>query len=153
MRKPLFSVLGTAQRVEGKIRFVPKSLDYLNHKLSKLPMGKELELSISAVNVQRSNAQLNYHWVIVGLIAEHTGHTEPEIHDAVLRAKFGEKKIKLGPLDVAVRRSVSDLAKMSKDDMSSLIEFDERLAAELEVRIPTARELGYLTDEKGRMIK
>lgn len=152
-RKEIFTVLGKCQIVNEKRRFVPYSSAYLNQKMSSLPLDKELELKMSVAVASRSKSQLAYHWVLVGLISDYSGYTEAEIHDWIVRAKFGTKKIKLGELTMEVRRSISDMGNMSNQEATELIDFDQRLCQSLNIHIPSMSELGYLTDERGKIIK
>lgn len=153
-RKELFVVLGDAQLVDGKKRFVPTSKKYLDHGISKLPLGKTIELKFSVTQPTRSSSQLAYHWVLMGLLSEHTGFTKEELHDAVVRLKFGTKKVYLGKgRIIEVRKSVSDNAKMPLQQMSDLIEYDIELCKEMEIVIPTPEELGYMVDANGKIIK
>lgn len=153
MRKELFTVLGKASIIDEKKRFVAYSPAYLNQKIASLPLDKELELKFSVHKASRTRSQLAYHWVLMGLISEHTGYTAEEAHDFCLRAKFGTKKMKLGELTMEVRRSMSDIGDLSVNEVIDLIDFDCRLCAELDIHIPTHQELGYLTDDKGKIIK
>lgn len=152
-RKEIFTVLGKAQIIDEKRRFVPYSSAYLNQKMSSLPLDKELELKISVAVSSRSKSQLAYHWVLVGLISDYSGYTEAEMHDWIVRAKFGTKKIKLGELTMEVRRSISDVGNMSNQEASDLIDFDIRLFGSLNINIPSMESLGYMVDEKGKIIK
>lgn len=94
----------------------------------------------------RSGAQLRYYAVIVGLIGENTGHTWEEVHESLMVLKFGTTKIKIGKDLVDVRKSVSDRARLPKGDMVELIEFALQKAAELEIKVPTRTELGYISN-------
>lgn len=152
-KKELFVALGTAQFVGEKKRFVPKSPAYLNQKIAGLPLNQLLELKFSVAVATRSSSQLAYHWVLMGLLSEHTGFTKEEMHDALMRLKFGTKTIRLGSKNVEVRQSISDGAKMAKSMAVELIEYDLSMCAELEVRVPTPEELGYMVDDNGKIIK
>lgn len=88
-----------------------------------------------------SRAQLFYDWVLMGYLAEHVGCAESEMHEIVMRQKFGTKTVMVAGVSHEVRRSVSDGAKMPKPDMSELIEYDLDLCKELDVRVPRPRIL------------
>ncbi len=152
-RKEIFVALGKAQMVDGKRRFVPYSPDYLNQKMAQIPLDKELELKMSVAVTSRSKSQLAYHWILMGLISEYSGFQPEEVHDFVLRSRFGTRKIKLGELTMEVRRSIADIAKMPKSDMVELIGFDIRLCQSLDIHIPSMSELGYMVDSQGKIIK
>lgn len=141
----VFSVLGEVVEVEGIHRFIPFSIPHLNACLKRVSRGTKLFAEFSEFRTMRSMAQLRYHWVLMKYIATHSGHTDEEIHDYVMRLKFGEKTIKLGKKRKAkIRRSISETGNLSKLEATELIEFDLALCAELEIRVPTAEELGYL---------
>lgn len=139
--------------IGDKKRFVAHSPVYLNQKIASLPLDKEIELKFSVHKASRTRSQLAYHWVLMGLISVHTGYTEAEMHDWVVRAKFGTKKIRLGELTMEVRRSISDVGAMTNQEASDLIDFDMRLCQSIDIHIPTMSELGYMTDSEGKIIK
>lgn len=147
-RKDVFSVLGEVKIVEGKKRFVPKSPAHLTACISRLPTGKELSCTFSIHVASRSSSQLAYHFVLLNYIAEHTGHSAEELHDGIMRIKFGEKRIKIGGQYVLVRASISDKAHFPKYKMVELIEKDLEICKELGIKIPTPEELGYISNSK-----
>jgi hypothetical protein len=85
--------------------------------------------------------------VLLHYICEYTGHDIKEMHDFVMRVVFGEKEITLGGIKRKVRKSVADDAKMPKAMMSKLIESDVALCRKLDITIPTAKELGYTSND------
>ncbi|MHB8674641.1 MAG: hypothetical protein ACYDAK_13320 [Candidatus Limnocylindrales bacterium] len=93
---------------------------------------------------QRSDSQLRYHRVLCGYIAEHTGHTPDEIHDWAMRAALGTKTITVDGKSATVRRSLAADGDVAKHEAVDLIEFDLGVCKDLEIRVPTAEELGYL---------
>lgn len=140
----LFSVLGTVEIIDGIKRFIPKSKAYLNSCLNRIPAGKKVSASFQIAGAIRSNSQLRYHWVLMGYLSDHTGYTKEELHDWVMRVKFGEKAITLQGITMKTRKSLSDTGKMPKHEAVELIDFDKKLCADLDIHIPTAEELGYL---------
>jgi hypothetical protein len=92
----------------------------------------------------RSEQQLRYYAIVVGLIADYTGNTWEEMHESLMILRFGTKEVKIGKDTVKVRRSVSNSAKFPKGEMCELIEFSIEKANELEIVIPTRESLGYL---------
>lgn len=92
----------------------------------------------------RSEAQLAYYAVIVGLIAHDTGNTWEDVHSGLMILNWGKKKIKIGNKTVEVRKSVSDNARIRKDEMSEQIEFALKEAKDLKIKVPTRQELGYI---------
>lgn len=144
-RKKLFTVLGTIQTIDGKKKFVPDSPKYLSDCYFQLPVGKKVACTFEEWKSIRSRDQLAYHWVLVGYIADYSGYTKEECHDALLRLKFGEKEIQFLGKTVKVRQSISDSAKMSVNDCVELITFDLQVAQEMGIVVPTPEELGYAT--------
>ncbi len=119
--------------------------DYYKHFIkTKTKVGEKGTMHLDFKKPTRSKVQLNYYFVIVGLIAVHTGDTKEEMHDVLTSLKFGTKKLNRFGREVEVRRSVSDVARMNKTDMGELIEFALEKAAYLNVNVPTAESLGYI---------
>ena len=130
---------------DGKKVIELMSRQFYQHFLNtKTKPGDVGTMMLTLKKPTRSEQQLRFYAVIVGLIAEHTGHTWEELHDALMIIKFGTTKIKVGKDVVHVRKSVSDKARMGKIEMMELIEFALEKASELEINIPTREELGYL---------
>lgn len=153
-KKEIFTALGSIQMVEDakgipRKRFVPNSVAYINDNISRLAVGKKLSSIFYEERMTRSRSQLKYHMVLMGYLAEYAGTSKEEMHDAVMRLKFGTKEVVLMGMSTRVRRSVSDAAMMQKYDMVELINYDLELCAWAEIKVPTAEELGYQTaDEK-----
>lgn len=145
--KELFSVKGKiTQHLNYGMNikeFTATSKKYLTDNLNRLPVGKEVTCTFYEHKATRSNQQLRYHMVLCGYIAEYTGYTREEVHDAIMRIVFGTKIISLGGMNVQVRQSISDSAKMKKEDVVSLIEYDLELCGRLDINVPSAESLGY----------
>jgi hypothetical protein len=144
--KELFSVVGSVREIDGKLTFVPKSGPYFRQMLRYCPKDKPVLATFSTKVPSRSRAQLAYHWVLVHLIADTMGESAEDVHDAIMREKFGEKEIRVGWFVKRVRKSVSDRAKMPKFDMSELIEFDLKICKFLGLVVPTPEQLGYIAN-------
>lgn len=147
-RKELFVILGKIELVDNKKRFIPHSPKHLASALSRISVGKEVACTFSENIPTRSKNQLAYHYVLVSYIAEYTGHSVKEMHDFIMRVVFGEKQISIGGVKRMVRKSVADDAKMPKAEMSKLIESDLALCRKLNIQVPTAEELGYISNQK-----
>lgn len=130
---------------KGIKRLALVSQRYYQHFLNtKTKEGDKGTLTVSLAKPTRSESQLRYYAVIVGMIAEYTGNTWEEMHDCLMILKFGTKKVKLGKDIVNVRKSISNSARFGKLDMVELIEFALEKCFELEIKVPTRQELGYI---------
>jgi len=140
----LFSVAGEVMAVDGRRRFVPKSTPHLNACIGRVPLGRKVRATFSEYVYMRSESQLGYHWVLVGYVAEHTGHTKEEVHDAIMRIVFGEKQIELAGRKVAIRKSMAEGGGLTKAECVEVIDYDLDLCHRLDIIVPTREELGYL---------
>jgi hypothetical protein len=147
--RKIFSVLGQVSLADGRKRFVPHSIDFLNTCISSLPLGKGILCTFYDHVPTRSEQQLDYHWVLVSLMAEHTGYTKEELHDAIMRMKFGTKVIQLAGHSVMVRKSISNTGGMTVAEVAELITFDLELCGRLSIHVPTPEELGYISNRGG----
>lgn len=142
-RRDIFTSLGEVKIIEGRKRWVPFSIHYLNDCVSRLPVGRKVSATFSEIRALRSDPQLRYHWVLMGYLADHTGYTKEEMHEAVMRLKFGEKEVILAGQSVKVRKSISGGADLEKWEAVELIEYDLSLCTDLDIRVPSPEELGY----------
>lgn len=150
--KELFSIYGKFLWHENQIVFVPASPAYYRQCTRRQKSGQKTYVTFSDSKAMRTPSQLKYHWVLMGLLSDHTGFTQDEMHDAVMRIKFGEKEVTLAGITTRVRKSISDSGRMSNEQCSELIEFDLKLCAEYEIRVPTREELGYLPEKKHHLV-
>ncbi len=146
--KEIFSAKGKIEICYGDKVFVATSEKYLTDNLNRLPVGKEVTCTFYEHKATRSSTQLAYHMVLMGYVAEHTGYTREECHDAIMRIVFGTKIISLGGMNVQVRQSISDGAKMKKEEVTELIMYDLELCGRLEINVPSAESLGYTPSNK-----
>lgn len=145
MKIPTDSFQFKIVKKDGKNTVALSSRTYYQHFLNtKTKEGDVGTLTLAIKKSTRSESQLRYYAVIVGLIAEYTGNTWEEMHDALMRLKWGTKKIKIGNEIVEVRKSISDSAKFKKVDMIDQIEFALEKCFDLEIKVPTKQELGYI---------
>lgn len=144
--KEIFTVIGKVKLVDNSKKFIPNSPDHMKACISRLSIGHTLSCTFSENVASRSQAQLAYHWVLIGYLASETGHSEQETHEAVMILKFGTKPLKIGNRTVQVRSSISDKAHMPKYKAIELIEEDLRLCAELGIVVPSAESLGYISN-------
>lgn len=142
--REIFTAFGIIGEVDGVKKFIPASAPYVRACMSRIPDGKKVSMTITETGAIRSDSQLRYHWVLMGFLADHTGFTKEEMHDAVMRLKFGERQVRLGNRTVYVRKSMSKEGRLPKADAVELITYDLELCAEMEIVVPTAEELGYL---------
>lgn len=154
-KKELFTIIGEFQDVENKdgyteTRFVPKSVKHFRSVSRNAPKNKPIAATFYATVSSRSRNQLAYHFVLLGYIADHTGYTKDELHDAIMRLHFGTKTITISGRSVEVRASLSDAAKLPKYEVVELIEYDLKLCKELGIKVPSPEELGYITESTVR---
>lgn len=130
---------------DGKNTIALSSRQYYQHFLNtKTKDGDSGTLTITLAKPTRSDSQLRYYAVLVGLIADYTGNTWEEMHDALMILKWGTKKVKLGKETVNVRKSISNGARFKKVDMIEQIEFALEKCFDLDIKVPTKQELGYI---------
>lgn len=122
---------------------------YRQYLKTKTRTGDKGTLYLSFKKPTRSEQQLRYYWVLIGYLAEYTGFTEDEVHDALMKLKFGTKTIQIGNDRVEVRKSISNSARFPKSDMLELIDFAMEKCMEFDIHVPSAQELGYITNYGG----
>lgn len=149
-RKQIFTALGeivtvVVDGIERK-KLVLKSPAHYQQQINHIPIGKQVAVTISQDVGSRSRQQLAYHMVLAGYLAEATGYTREEMHDVLMRMCFGTKKVRFLGREVEVRKSVSDAARLPTADMAELINYDLECCAEMGIHVPTAQELGYISN-------
>lgn len=133
----------------GDKRAKINATDYYRHFLkTKTKIGDVGTMILKIKKPSRSESQLRYYWIVVGLLADHCGYTSEEMHDALMSLKWGTKVIKLGDKMVSVRKSISNSAKFPKSKMIEQIEFALEKCFEENVLIPSAESLGYTNNNK-----
>lgn len=150
-RKAAFTILGRIESITKMVNgqevprkaFIPDSPAHLQSELAGMNNGP-CAITFETKIPTRSESQLAYHMVLMGYIARHTGYSKSEVHDAVMRAKFGTKRIQIGTIIEHVRRSVGEWARFPLDDMAELISYDLEICEDLDIRVPTKAELGYI---------
>lgn len=143
-RKKVFTAIAYIVMDRGKKKLQLNSSAHWQMEINKLWPGKKYAITVEEYKPARSKEQLAYYWVLLGYLADYSGHTSEELHDAIMRRKFGTKKIKVGNLEEEVRKSIADTARFPKSDMVELISEALNLCSQLEIRVPTKQELGYL---------
>lgn len=141
---PINSFQFKISKVNGKKVIELLSRRYYQHFINeKTQVGDIGVMDLRMKKPTRSESQLAYYAVVVGLIADYTGETWEDMHSALMILNWGTKKVKIGNDIVDVRKSVSDKAQIPKDEMSDQIEFALSKAKELNIKVPTKKELGY----------
>ena len=146
--KECFAIIGEFRDQEGRRRFCPDSPAYYNDRSAKQPLNKKYTVSFSTKIPTRSQSQLAYHFVLCEYISEHTGFTVSETHELLMREKWGVKKITIGKITQEVRESIADIAKFPLPKMVEQITFDLSVCADLEIRVPSKKELGYVDEDE-----
>lgn len=142
--KEMFTILGQFHDTKSGRKFIPTSPKYYRDRCSHMPLNKQFAVKFTTKIPTRSEFQLRYHFVLMGYIADYTGDRVEEVHDAIMRDKFGTKKIKIGEIVQEVRPSVSDKALFPKGYMVELISYDLEICHRLGIYVPTMEELGYV---------
>lgn len=145
-RKVVFTALAHVKIVEGVKKVVMQSPKHWMQQVSRLNVGKQYGVVIEEYKATRSREQLAYYWVLIGYIADHTGHTPEELHDAIVRQKFGTTLVEVAGIKQEVRKSIADSARFPKGEMVELITEVLEICQKLEIRVPTKEELGYISN-------
>jgi hypothetical protein len=157
--KIIFSILGFFKDVSRecpqchyktpvKREFVADSLPYLHDRSSKQPLDKQFTCDFTTKIPTLTEAQRDYHFVLMQYIGEHCGYPKQEAHETLMRAKWGTKKCTIGKYTEMVRESIADIAKFPLPKMQEQIDFDLSVCADLEIRVPTKKELGYIDENE-----
>lgn len=143
-RKAVFTAIGTVEITGQKKKMRLNSPQHWQAMIQKLTPQKRYGISVEEYKAARSRSQLNYYWVLLGYLGDHTGYVPEELHDALMRAKFGVKTVRIGPIEQTVRKSIANIARFPKSDMVELITQVLEICESLEIKVPTKEELGYL---------
>ena len=146
--KKCWSCIGEFRDLEGKRKFVPDSAPYYVDRCSKMPLNKKFTCDFTTEIPTLSEAQRDYHFVLMQYIGEHCGYSKQEAHETLMREKWGTKKCTIGKYTQEVRESIADIAKFPKGMMVEQINFDLAVCADLEIRVPSKRELGYVDENE-----
>ncbi len=106
--------------------------------LFKLDAGKAWELTVQPWTKQRTPRQNNAMWgVAYKTLSDFTGHTEPELHEIMLKLYFGEVEYELlGVKDTKPRRTTTTNERgerdpLSREKMAEFFSFIQMKAAEI----------------------
>lgn len=146
--KQIFSAICTITPYttpEGHTRHTPRpsSPAYVHDRLKRIQAGKKVRMTISEDIPTFSEQQRDYHFVLCVYLAEHTGFTKNEMHDVIMKLKYGVRYKEFRGKKFEVRESISDVAQMPKHMVTELIQFDLQLCAEENVKVPSRKDLGY----------
>lgn len=145
MKIPTDSFQFKIVKKDGQKTIALSSRQYYQHFLNTKT--KEGEIGVMELKMKkptRSESQLRYYAVLIGLIADYTGNTWEEMHEAIMILRWGTKKVKLGNKTVEVRKSIANSAQFGKINMIETIEYALEKCFELEIVVPTKQELGYI---------
>lgn len=144
-RKPVFTALAELRNTDGgDKKLALLSPQHWQQQVNKLAEGKKYGITVEEYKASRSHQQLAYYWVILSYLANHTGYESEELHDAIMRQKFGVKTVEIGGIKQTVRKSISNAAKFPKSDMVELIIEALEICTKVGVVVPTKEELGYM---------
>lgn len=146
--KDLFSALATVTEDNANKKLALNSPLHWQHWVNKLPLGKQFHILVSEYIPKRTEPQLDYHWVLMGYLADFSGNTKAEIHEVIMREVFGTKTIEIGGMKQTVRKkSISNAGDMTLLEAMGLLEFDLALCKKLNIKVPTKEELGYISNK------
>jgi len=107
--------------------------------LQSLPDGfYDLYIKKPSIQSPRSNHQNRYYWLILGIVSEHTGYTDGDLHD-YFKAEFLLKPMILGTKQSEIPRSTTELNTI---EMEKYLENIRMFSAmELQLNIPEPNEV------------
>lgn len=121
--------------------------------LSSLPTDKAFKVEVSELRNSRSDGQNNALWgVAYKTLSEFTGHTGPELHDAFLRAYFGEvEKDVFGKKVIKPRRTTTtdeegNRSLLSTMEFRDFYSFVQQKGAEIGCWVPDPDPLWFARD-------
>ncbi len=147
LMKPILSDSFTFEIVEDKgvKRAKIIATDYYQHFLkTKCKIGDKGTMFLTLKKPTRSESQLRYYWVVVGLLANDCGYTSEELHEWLMISCFGTQKVTVNGITKEVRKSIAKSARISKLDMMTLLDFALEKCFEMNVIVPSAQSLGYI---------
>jgi hypothetical protein len=141
-----FAVLATVALVDERKRVQMKSPTYYQSRIDKLPVGTELHITFSKKVLTRSQSMLSYFFVLVHYISEYTGESVKRMYVVLIEEVWEPEEFLYKGKMWRERKSISDVAKMSKEEMSMLIDHTLATCEELEISVPTKEELGFISN-------
>ena len=99
-------------------KFVPDSSEHYNQQANKTTLKTKYWVTFSKKQPSRSRQQLKYHMVLMGYLADYTGHTTEEMHEIIMQMKFGLEEKQYAGGTYKIRKSISDRAKFPKSDQA-----------------------------------
>lgn len=144
--KEQFSALGTVVETENGKKIQLKSPAHYQTQVNKLPVGKKVHIEISTEELTKTQSQRNYYFVLVGYICDYNGDRKKDLHDWIMKEVFGVKHTTINGITHESRESMSDISNLTSSECMELIEYTKQLAGDLEVNIPSAEELGYISN-------
>lgn len=123
--------------------------DYYKHFIkTKTQVGMKGTMHLTFKKPTRTEQQLRYYWVLVGMLASECGYTSEEMHEWLMIMKFGTKKVTVNGITKEVRKSISNSARMTVGEVMELIDFTLEKCFELNVIVPSKESLGYIDNNK-----
>lgn len=126
----------------GKVverKFHPEDKQDMSEYIASLD-GKLVVVEIDTVRNKRSSQQNRYYWLILGMIAEHTGHTSEELHE-YFKLKFLPKQFEMINKSTGESEEVTipkTTTKLSIQEFADYVTQIESFAAGLGLSIPDA---------------
>lgn len=139
-----FVILGQVVVDGMRKRFKAKDPGHLQRCLNKLPAGTDLSVEFSSKKPTRSQGQHRRYWWLLGLIEEHSGMRDTEVHHAFMVELWGETVFKWKGKTYTMRVSESDSGGFTRDKMDELMMRAEAECAEQGINIEEKSDPNYI---------
>lgn len=122
----------------GKIQMTDYQKRAINEEVKRLD-GQNVRVLVTKDTRTRTTKQNRYYWgVVVKMIADQTGYTPEEVHEAMKTEYLGRRFVEFGRKEVQLSKSTKDI---DTKEMSDYTERVRQFAAEfLQMVIPDPRQ-------------
>jgi len=115
-------------------------LDAVRQYLDRIPDdGKRRDVAITLHRVRRTVSQNRLYWLWVNQIADETGNTPDDLHEAFRSMFLGARGVSVGSAEVSVSRSTTTLDTAQFTDF--LTRLEAWVTAELSIILPHPEDL------------
>lgn len=122
--------------VNGKKEWKPESELWLKHELQKYNVGDKVTMMLTNRKPKRTEAQNNYYWLYIHLVATETGNNADDLH-SLFKGKFlGSQIVEVMGEKVRRTRSTTDLS------VGEFIDYIIKIEAFTEIQAPPTESFG-----------